>query len=364
MNNKRFLILGGNVFLALALIAVLFSATIARAEKPIQLNYAFYGTSIGAVAKTINWWTNEVNKRTFGAVEIKVHWGGTLARVMEMVEAVRTGTADIGDSVWTPYFPERFRLMGIGDFPVPFLDKPLAMWLATEQLTKEFPEFEKELEAVNMKRLTYYGNANIQLISRRPVRKLSDLKGLKVRCSGKLHPRLLKAVGAVPIFIPSSEAFDGLQKGVIDATTCTALWALDYKYHETAAKYFTNVGLGGDPGEGAMMNLDVWNKLPKDVQDVFMRLREEYPRVHEERLYRETRERGYKTLRDAGVEIIDFSKADREIWKSKPVCEKQGKEWVEVVAKARGMSKARVRKILDRYIELNEAFGKIYPREF
>jgi len=364
MKKKRLLTLFGNACLLLTLIVVLFSAANARAANPIELNYAFYGPSVGGEADTIKWWAKEVNIRTGGAVTIKVHWGGSLARVMEMLEAVKTGTADIGDSVWTPYFPERFRLMGIGDFPVAFLSKPLAMWLSNMQVSKEFPEYEKELKAVNMKRLTYYGDGNINLISRKPIRKLKDFKGLKVRCSGKLHPRLLKAVGAVPIFIPSAEAFDGLQKGVIDATTCTVGWALDYKYIETPAKYFTKIGLGGDPSSGAMMNLDVWNGLPQSVKEVFMRLRDEYPVHHEEGLYHETTGEGFERMKKAGVEIIDFPKADKEIWKSKPVVNQLGKDWIKVVAKERNLSEARVTKILNRYIELNEAYGKIYPRDF
>jgi TRAP-type C4-dicarboxylate transport system substrate-binding protein len=254
-------------------------------------------------------------------------------------EAVRTGTADLGDTVWAPYNPEKFVLATIGDFPVGFLDTPLAEWLAAERLAKEFPEFDKELAANNMKRLTYYGVANIHLISRKPIRKLEDLKGLKVRCSGKLHPVQLKAIGAVPIFIPSVEAYDGLQKGVIDASTCTARWAVSFKYYETPAKYFIRIGLGGDPGMGVMINSGVC-------------------------IYKETVEKSYKVMKEAGVEFIDFPKADLETWKKLPVLKEQPEKWIDFVVKARGLSRSRVKEILDRYKELVKEFAQKYPRKF
>jgi TRAP-type C4-dicarboxylate transport system substrate-binding protein len=362
MKRERFWKLLG--IFSFILTTTIFFATAAPAEKdkPIHLNFAAIFPPTGSPAQGIEWWVKEVNKRTEEAVNIKVHWGGTLARSMEMAEAVRTGTADIGDTVWSPYFPEKFALHSIGDHPVPFIDKPLASWLAAEEVSKEFPEFEKELAANNMKRLTYWGVGNVHIISRKPIRKMEDLKGLKVRCSGKLHPVQLKAVGAVPIFIPSVEAFDALQKGVIDASTCTGRWAIDYKYFE-AAKYFTKIGMGGDPGQGAMINLDVWNKLPQRTQEVLLKLRDEYPIVYEELDYQET-EKAYKTFRKTGVQIIDFPRADLETWKKLPQMNTLSTDWIKFVVEKRGLPESRVSEILRRYKELLEKFSKQYPREY
>jgi len=364
MSYKHSLALIGSFCLIVALVAAPFGAAYAKSEKKSKLSYAYYGPSVGAPADCFRWWVNELEERTGGLVTAKIYWGGTLARAMEMAEAVRTGTADLGDTVWAPYNPEKFVLATIGDFPVGFLDTPLAEWLAAERLAKEFPEFDKELAANNMKRLTYYGVGNIHLISRKPIRKLEDLKGLKVRCSGKLHPVQLKAVGAVPIFIPSVEAYDGLQKGVIDASTCTARWAVSYKYYETPAKYFIRIGLGGDPGMGVMINSGVWNKLPQSAQQVLLELRQEFPPVYEEAIYKETVEKSYKVLKEAGVEFIDFPKADLETWKKLPVLKEQAEKWMDFVVKARGLSRSRVKEILDRYKELVKEFAQKYPRKF
>lgn len=359
MKGKKLLTLIGSVCLILVLAAMPFLAACpapAEEEPTIELSYAIDEPSVGATAEFINWWADEVNKRTGGAVTIKVYWGGSLATAMEITDAVRTGTVDIGDMVWGPYFPEKFPLREIGDYPIPFLDHPLAFWKASEQLQEEFPEFNEELAANNMKELTYYGVANIHVISRKPLRSLEDFEGLKVRCAGPLHTKLLEAVGAVPMFKPSVEAFDALQKGVMDASTCTARWSVDYHYNEVA-KYFTQIGLGGDANMGAMINLDVWNELPESVQQVFMELREEFPAVVEETYYKWTLEDAYPALEEAGVEIIDLPQSDIETWKSLPVCEELRGEWTQLVLEVHPeLSQSRVDEILSRYLELYAQF--------
>jgi TRAP-type C4-dicarboxylate transport system substrate-binding protein len=83
------------------------------APAPINLSYAWFQPPIGSNADAIKWWVSEVEKRTQGAVTIKVYWAGTLAKTGEIPEAVRKGTADIGDTVWGTAFPEQFGLYSI-----------------------------------------------------------------------------------------------------------------------------------------------------------------------------------------------------------------------------------------------------------
>lgn len=331
---------------------------------PMKLSLAYYGPPSGHDAEVTKWWAEEVKKRTNGAVEIKIYWGGALATAREIPEAVRIGTADIGHTVWAPYSPEKFPLSTLPDFPIPFITKPLATWLAREQVAKEFSEFDQEYARQNLKRLTYYGVGNMHVISRKPIRSLDDLKGTKIRASGKMHTGMLKAAGAVPVFIPAPAAIEALQKGVIDGTTCTITWAVAYKYHETPAKYLTQIGMGGDPGLGECMNLDVWKKLPDNIKKVLQDLREECPLVAEKLLYEETEKVGLKGLKEARVEMLQLPAADIERWKKLPEVVELEQQWFDFVLKAGGHPKERTKKMLDRFKGLVEEFGKRYPREF
>ena len=56
-----------------------------------------------------------------------------------------------------------------------------------------------------------------QIIStvKKPVKTLEDLKGLKIRATGR-PADILKAVGGTPVGVEMADMYDGLQRGVVD----------------------------------------------------------------------------------------------------------------------------------------------------
>ncbi|WP_347312700.1 C4-dicarboxylate TRAP transporter substrate-binding protein [Defluviimonas sp. SAOS-178_SWC] len=57
-----------------------------------------------------------------------------------------------------------------------------------------------------------------QLLSTKPVKSLDDMKGLKVRSGSPFYAAYIEAMGGVAVQMPSSELFESLSQGVIDAT--------------------------------------------------------------------------------------------------------------------------------------------------
>jgi TRAP-type C4-dicarboxylate transport system substrate-binding protein len=254
-----------------------------------------------------------------------------------------------------------FELYLISDECLGFWDKPLAAWLAIEQLSEEFPEFDQMLTASNMKRLTYWGQGTFHIASNTPIRKLDDFEGVKVRCSGGMTP-VFEAV-ATAINLPGEEIYDSLQKGMIDASTASMQMMYDspFKIREVA-KYLTLTYNWGNPSAGAMINLDAWNKLSPDVQQVFMELREEYPHVAAQMLHDATEETyTLAGVEEMGVEIIELPAEDIERWKNLPAVKSIPENWVKRTAERRGLSEQRVQELLDRYIELCEEYGESHP---
>jgi len=75
------------------------------------------------------------------------------------------------------------------------------------------------------------------MLSKKPVRTLAELKGLKVRSSGKIAD-VLKAAGASPVLVPGEEIYTALSTGVIDAAHWgAAAGALTMKLCEPAKYY-------------------------------------------------------------------------------------------------------------------------------
>jgi len=76
----------------------------------------------------------------------------------------------------------------------------------------------------------------------------------------------LKALGATPVGMPQSETPEALQKGVVQGAASSLETLMDFKYAEIC-KYVT-IFNGPVYPFAVVMNMDKWNSLPKDVQDV------------------------------------------------------------------------------------------------
>jgi TRAP-type C4-dicarboxylate transport system substrate-binding protein len=304
----------------------------------IKLKLAFPGSPKPFSARGSTFWAKEVERRTEGKVKISLHYGGSLASHREMVKLVGSGAVDMGASVWAPYNPQVFPLHTVSDGPVIWSKRPVALIHAGIQLEKEFPEVEAE--------------------------KVEDLKGLQIRTAGKfLQPPLMKAVGAVPVGVPFPAVYDSLQKGMFEGATGTMGLFMGFKLYEVC-KYVIEIGFGGDPGEGIMMNLDLYKSLPADVRQVMMQLYEEWPKTFVEQFAVPDYKRSLEVLKKHGVEIIVFPDAELEKWKALQPMEKHVTPWVKATAKGSGLSEERVKTIMKRYMALADKYEKIYSDVF
>ncbi|MDP1952496.1 MAG: TRAP transporter substrate-binding protein DctP, partial [Betaproteobacteria bacterium] len=101
----------------------------------------------------------------------------------------------------------------------------------------------------------------------KPITKYDDLKGMKIRFpGGSANAARIKGLGGAPTLIPWPDLPLALSQGVVDALTTThestftaKLWDSGLKYSFEDYQYFGQYV--------PMVNLDFWNKQPKDVQD-------------------------------------------------------------------------------------------------
>ena len=73
-----------------------------------------------------------------------------------------------------------------------------------------YPEYIKaEYEKAGVK-LAYWSVTNDYFLvaTRKPVKTLADLKGMKIRSGGGLHSDVLKAIGAVPVMMPTPRSMN------------------------------------------------------------------------------------------------------------------------------------------------------------
>jgi TRAP-type C4-dicarboxylate transport system substrate-binding protein len=163
----------------------------------------------------------------------------------------------------------------------------------------------------------------IQLFSTKPVKTLQAWQGLLTGAISPPAAALIKEMGGSPVTIMWTDMYESLQKKVIDATTQGTHGALVMGL--TDACKFVTIFFGIAGWNGFQINLDVWNKMPKNIQQI---LQEEATAAAE---FMNTTvdgvlgEEDFKAFKKNGVEIYIVPKAERDKWEQRlaPYKEKQ-----------------------------------------
>ena len=104
--------------------------------------------------------------------------------------------------------------------------------------------------------------------SKKEIKTLDDIKGLKIWTPGYLPAKEMKALGASTVSMPGTEAAPALMTGAIDA----ALQPMGYGYSIGMAKiarYFTRIPISPTRSSVTVVNEKFFAKLPKDLQKIF-----------------------------------------------------------------------------------------------
>jgi TRAP-type C4-dicarboxylate transport system substrate-binding protein len=204
-------------------------------------------------------WKKEVEKRTNGKVVIDTFPGGTLLKAKAIMDGVIAGTADIGN-LCMAYQPGRFLITNAIALPLGLPNSEVASLVLWDLYKKYKPKaFDK------VKVLTMFTSAPSNIMSKIPIRNLEELKGVPIRASGGAA-QILKAWGANRVGMPMPETPEALQKGVVKGLFSSLEVMKDFKFAELC-KYVTMTQTPVYPF-AVVMNMDKWNSLPKDVQEV------------------------------------------------------------------------------------------------
>ncbi len=153
----------------------------------------------------------------------------------------------------------------------------------------------------------FYGREHLP--SKKAIRKLDDLKGMKVRAPEGIIAKLFTALGASTVSLPGSEVYSALDKGVIEA----ADWGTRSMNHKMGLHEVCKYSI--EPGFHSMSALEfavskrAWDRLPKDIQQILEVTTRQWSWNAVSRLMKEDAEVG-KDLEKLGVKIIALSDDD------------------------------------------------------
>lgn len=273
--------------------------------EPIVLKYAFFAPANTFPAKQMEKWKEELEKRTNNRVKVELFPGGTLLTAKNMYDGVRDGVADIGLSCPT-YEPGRFPLLGISDLPSGFTNSKVASRVIFELIQEFNPKSLKDFKII-----TAFATEPAHLMVTQPVASLEDLKGKQIRISGALTP-VLEKLGAAPVGMSMAEVPEALQTGVIEGLVSSREVLKDLKLAEKL-KYTTDYPLTVTSFV-AVMNKEVWNSLPPDVQKVIDDLSLEMAVWTGEYMDNHVKEALEWSAQEHGLQMVTLSSEEKASW--------------------------------------------------
>ena len=230
----------------------------------LQLKLATFGSPQAYFyAEVLIPWMEAVNRDSNGTVNIKYFGGGVLGNAGNMYDSVLTGAADIG---WALLGSVQGKFVTSSVIELPFgYEKgeigAVALWrlYAKGLIAGDFDE-------IKLFGLTAWPTAAVQTKSKK-IQTLEDLKGVKLRVSGKWQAATVSAFHATPVNIPVDEVYQAIDKGVIDGAWTSLVATSQFRLDEIA-KHFLDAPLNGGGGL-LFMKKETYEKLPEAAKAAF-----------------------------------------------------------------------------------------------
>ena len=288
--------------------ALLLTMGCQKKEKTVELTYSIFFPPTHSQCKAGISWAEEIEKRTGGKIKITTFPGGTLTKADQCYDGVVKGISDIGMSCFA-YTRGRFPVMAAVDLPHGYPDGRVATRVANEFAKAMSP---KELDDVKVLYIHAHGPG--LLSTKKPVRTLEDIKGMKIRSTG-LSAKVVEALGGVPVAMPQGDTYEALQKGVVEGTFTPIETLKGWRQAEVIDYTTKCTGVGYTTAMFVVINLEKWNALPKELRKIVEEVSDEWVGVHGEAWDMSDEEGRAYTLSE-GNEIIALSEEENKRWEA------------------------------------------------
>ena len=320
--------------LALAALVVVLTAAPALAQSTTLTMSSWVSPQHHLTANVLQGWATEVEKATGGRVKFTMLPKHPSAPPGTF-DAVRDGLVDLS-FVTASYTPARHILPLMPELPGGG-DTALANSVAYSRVY--WKHFHKIGEYKGVKLLGVFTHGPGQMFTRKPVKSIADVQGLKIRTGGGVAEKVAKALGASAFVKPAPESYELLSSGVADGVFFPLESIISFKLDTVLEQATLFPGGMYSSAFGFFMNEDKWNKLPKQDQDAIEKISGEHIARLAGASWDEADRTGMEALKKSGVKIVNAnSEFVAEVKKrSAPIVD----EWVQA-ASAKGVDGAKV----------------------
>ncbi len=290
------------------------TATTAASGETFYLRWAQFATAVLEDSQPQIKMAENVAARTNGQCKIELFWSDALVPMFESMDAVRLGSAEMASFPFGPF----------GGMDPRFASSEMPLFYNTVEAQIEaqaalMPAYSGVFEEkFNQKALQVRSILPLNLgTADRPVKVMADFEGLLTQTISPAVTAIVETFGAVGAPASPLDVYELLQKGTVDATIQSLGKYVEAKLWEVCDHLVNSMFISASAA--TTINLDVWNKMPKEIQDIIM----EEAGIAQAEIKRLTTEMYYSYLEtlEANMEVYNVPAAEREKWQAalKPV---------------------------------------------
>jgi TRAP-type C4-dicarboxylate transport system substrate-binding protein len=250
-----------------------------------------------------------IEEQSDGRITFKYFPSEQLVKGRDIAEALSSGTADVGNVL---YLGSANPLLYVAQLPGLFEDSEVVP--ASEALMEFVDQNESvrgKFDELGMKPLFCFTVTNYQLeFPEKGIKSFDQLRGQQIRAAGAVLPFSIQAIGATPVDVDISEAYDAFNRGVIDGIALSVPSTKSYGFFEILKSTLINVNLGGFPVCYAMSS-SAWDSLSPEDQELLSSEGHKTVTSVAEALLAELEE-DLKTFESKGIELNEVDTAERD----------------------------------------------------
>jgi tripartite ATP-independent transporter DctP family solute receptor len=282
-----------------------------------------------------------VGAKSGGKITVKTFPGGTLGGDIQTVSALQGGTIEM-TVLNAGILGAQAKEFEIFDFPFLFANPQEADAITDGAFGKKLLA---KLEAKNLVGLAYWdlGFRNVTN-NKRPITKLEDLAGLKLRViQSPIYIDLFSALGANATPMPFPEVYPALEQNAIDGQENPFTVIRSAKFNEVQ-KYLAVTRHVYNP-QALLVSKKLWDQLSADEKKIISDAAAEAT-SYQRKVSRDQADGALADLKKAGMQVTEFSPAEQQRLrdKVKPVIEKHSAKVGEDTVKEVFAELAKLRK--------------------
>lgn len=303
MNTKRLSAILAAALLALTTLAAIRGTGSAAETKTYHFRFGMVVRKETTQGRAADTWAKAVAQKTNGNVRIDVFPNSQLGNEESMLAAVTAGSLD-GELVASAILEQQVKQISVIDLPYIFKSTAEQQKLLQGRVGDRLAALMLD-KHIKMLAWTTLGTRDV--LSKRRVQSLAEMKGLKVRVpNAPVYVGAFKALGADPAPVPINEAYVALQSGVVQAVEIAPEQLYSQKYHEVAKYLISTHHI--TIAQAIVFNDRAFAQLPKEYQQILL---VEAQAVAAKQWTEEdaANEEATRKMQAAGVEVVTIDRA-------------------------------------------------------